>query len=295
MGISREQALDCFRSDDLVGIGMEADAVRRRLHPEGVVSYVVGCRVDCAAAMADVVYDAIGESVELGGTGVRLGLSGVDCSTIEGVLRGVRLRFPEIWIEGGSAADLVAIARGCGLGLRETVARLRDAGLDSISGDGVDLAGGSVQEWVEVHRAAHGLGMRTTAAMTFGAGETLGQRVEFLETVRRLQEETGGFAAFVPTAAAAPGGRELDGVTAVERLKTLAISRMFLDSVENVQAIGAAQGIKVLQMGLRFGANDAGPVMMQGDGSEEDLRRIIRDAGFVPVQRDMVYRTMFIN
>jgi cyclic dehypoxanthinyl futalosine synthase len=295
MGISREQALDCFRSDDLVGIGMEADAVRRRLHPEGVVSYVIGCSVDCASELEDGAYDAIGESIELGGKSVSLRFGGVDCGAIEAGLRGVRQRFPEVWIEGESAADLVAIARGFGLGLRETVARLRDAGLDSISGDGVDLAGGGVQEWVEVHRVAHGLGMRTAAGMTFGGGETLEQRVDFLEALRRLQEETGGFAAFVPMAAAAPGGRELDGVTAVERLKTLAISRMFLDSIENVQAIGAAQGIKVLQMGLRFGANDAGSVMMQGDGSEEDLRRIIRDAGLVPVQRDMVYRTMFIN
>jgi len=284
-----------------VGIGMEADAVRRRLHPEGVVSYVIGCSVDCAAVMADGGYEAIGESVELGGTGVRLGLGGVDCDAIEAVLRGIRQRFPAVWIEGRSAADLVSIARSGGLGLRETITRLRDAGLDSFSGEGVDLADGvhagrcGVQQWIEVHRAAHGLGMRTTAAMTFGASETLEQRVDFLEAVRRLQEETGGFAAFVPMAADAPGGRELDGVTAVERLKTLAISRMFLDSVENVQAIGAAQGIKVLQMALRFGANDAGSVMKHGDGSEEDLRRIIRDAGFVPVQRDMVYRTMFLN
>ena len=81
----------------------------------------------------------------------------------------------------------------------------------------------------------------------------------------------------------------------MERLKTLAISRMFLDNIENVQSIGAAQGLKVLQMGLRFGANDAGPVSAESGGSEEDVRRIIRDAGFMPVQRDMVYRTMMLN
>jgi cyclic dehypoxanthinyl futalosine synthase len=108
-----------------------------------------------------------------------------------------------------------------------------------------------------------------------------------------LQEEAGGFAAFVPVAAEAPGGRELDGVTAVERLKTLAVSRMFLDNVENVQASAAGEGLKVLQMGLRFGANDVGAV---GAGaSEEDLRRIIRDAGFRPVERDGVYRAMMLN
>jgi len=95
-------------------------------------------------------------------------------------------------------------------------------------------------------------------------------------------------------AAEAPGGRELDGVTAVERLKTLAIGRMFLDNIENVQASGTAQGLKVLQMGLQFGGNDVGPVQLSA-GSEEDVRRIIRDAGFRPAQRDMAYRAMMLG
>jgi cyclic dehypoxanthinyl futalosine synthase len=318
MGISGEQALDCFRSEDLVGIGMEADAVRRRLHPEGVVSYAMSCTIDCATVMGDTkgeasqaavgcahrLFEAIGEAAEMGCTGVRLvfgdGREMVETGWLEGLLRGVRQRSPAVWIESLSAAEVTAIARNSGLGLRETIARLQDAGLDSICGDGVDLAGFgraglcSVAEWVAVHRAAHGLGMRTTATMIFGAGETLEQRVGFLQTVRQLQEETGGFAAFVPIAADAPGGRELDGVTAVERLKTLAIARMFLDNIENVQTIGAAQGLKVLQMGLRFGGNDVGPVA-DGAGSEEDVRRIIRDAGFRPAQRDASYRAMFLN
>jgi cyclic dehypoxanthinyl futalosine synthase len=192
---------------------------------------------------------------------------------------------------------VVGLSRECGLGLRETIARLQRAGLDSIAGDGVSLVDGDgLGDWVEVQRAAHGLGMRTVAAMVFGGGEALVQRVEFLRTVRDLQEETGGFAAFVPVAADAPGGRELDGVTAVERLKMLAVSRMFLDTIENVQAVGAAQGLKLLQTGLRFGANDAGPVGVDGSAaSEEDVRRVIRDAGFVPVERDAAYRVMMLS
>jgi cyclic dehypoxanthinyl futalosine synthase len=185
------------------------------------------------------------------------------------------------------------------VGLREAIARLQDAGLDAIAGDGVDLAGGigtgcSVQEWVEVHREAHGVGMRTAAVMVFGAGETLEQRVDFLEAVRALQQETGGFTAFAPVAAEAASGRDLDAATAVERLKTLAVARMFLDNVENVQAIRAGHGLKVLQTGLRFGANDAGWVSAEGAG-EEDARRIIRDAGFKPAQRDAAYRAMFLG
>jgi cyclic dehypoxanthinyl futalosine synthase len=112
--------------------------------------------------------------------------------------------------------------------------------------------------------------------------------------VRRLQEQTGGFVAFSPQATDAPGGRELDGVTAVERLKTLSIARMFLDNIENAQAIATPQGLKVLQMGLRFGANDVGPIALDA-GREEDVRRIIRDAGFQPAQREMGYRAMMLG
>ena len=210
---------------------------------------------------------------------------------LEELVRGVRERFATVWIEGPSAAEIV-MAGGSGPALSETLARLRGAGLDAISGDSRDC---SAQEWLDAHRAAHGMGMRTAASMVFGGGETLEARVDFLEAVRRLQEETGGFAAFVPVAADAPGGRDLDGVTAVERLKTLAISRMFLDNVENVQANRAGDGLKVLQMGLRFGANDVGSVSAEGGSGQEDVRRIIRDAGFRPAERDMAYRAMFVS
>jgi len=280
---------------------MEADAVRRRLHPEGVVTYAIGCEVEVGGGTSlDGICGRIDEAVDAGGTGVRLKI-GAGCE-VEGVVRGIRRRFPELWIEGVTAAEVTAMAADCGVGLREAIARLRDAGLDAIAGEGVDLAGGiglgcgrcSVAEWVEVHRAAHGVGMRTATVMVFGAGETLEQRVSFLEAVRELQQETGGFAAFVPVAADAPGGRELDGVTAVERLKTLAVGRMFLDNIENVQAVRAGHGLKVLQTGLRFGASDVGWVSGEG-ASEEDVRLIIRDAGFRPAQRDMAYRAMMLS
>jgi cyclic dehypoxanthinyl futalosine synthase len=179
------------------------------------------------------------------------------------------------------------------VGLRETIGRLRDAGLDSMPG-GIDGCG--LAAWVEVHRTSHVLGVPTSAEMVFGAGETIEDRLDFLEAVRRLQEETGGFAAFVPVGFR-PAGRDLDGTTAVEGLKTLAISRMFLDNIDNVQADRAGQSLKVLQTALRFGANDAGAVRhgRGPSGSEEDLRRVIRDAGFVPAERNAAYRMMFLG
>ena len=181
------------------------------------------------------------------------GVAGSDAS-------GIRQRFPAVWIEGLSAAEVIAIAGGCGPGAAgdDRAAAGCGAGFD-LRAMGSDLVGrrrGRSGWRCIARRMGWECGPRRT--MVFGAGETLEQRVDFLEAVRRLQEETGGFAAFVPVAADAPGGRELDGVTAVERLKTLAIARMFLDNIENVQAIGAAQGLKVLQMGLRFGGERCG-------------------------------------
>ena len=359
MGISRKEALDCLRSDDLIGVGMEADAVRRRLHPEGVVSYAIECAIRLRTSVSSIeeLCAAIRETVEQGSTGVRLA-GGVGCALksremewFEGLLRSIRQRFPSLWIEGLSASEIVALAAGSGLDLRQTIARLRDAGLDSIASDDAASFDAAVShgnriartpctlaQWLAVHRAAHGLGMSTVATMNFGAGEAgtgkdgagkvgvgktgageaLELRVDFLAEVRRLQEETGGFTAFIPRSLPSrnTAGR-WDEPTAVEQLKTLAIARVFLDNIENIQWSGAAQGLKVLQMGLRFGANDAGSVTPEANGakpgnragaagvesaaavanhpSEEDLRRIIRDAGFHPVQRDSSYRTMFLN
>jgi cyclic dehypoxanthinyl futalosine synthase len=348
MGISREQALDCFRSDDLIGIGMEADAVRRRMHPEGVVSYIIDRNINytnfcteyctfCAfyrplkGKLAsegyildfETIYDKIRETEEMGGTGVLMqgGLHpDLKIDWFEKLFRGIRERFPNIWLHCLSASEILAIAEYSELSLRDTIMRLRDAGLQSIPGGGAEILDDEVrhriarlkcktQDWVDVHRTAHELGMRTTATMMFGVGETFEHRVNHFEVVRKLQEETGGFTAFIPWSFqphnTALGGRGWDEATSVENLKTLAISRMYLDNIENVQASWVTQGLKVLQMGLRFGGNDVGSVMLEENvvkaagtsncTTEEELRRIIRDAGFKPVQRDTLYRTMFLN
>ncbi len=312
MGISREQALDCFNSDDLVGIGMEADAVRRALHPEGVASYAIDQKIDCAAPFGAICAQ-IRETVERGGAGVTLGSAAMPERTIdcyERLLAGVREQFPAVWLHGLSASEILTVAQASGLTVRDTILRLRDAGLGSIAGDDAGILDDAVQQegargklsmpgWVEVHREAHELGMRTTAAMTFGAGESFEQRLNHLEVLRQLQEETGGFTAFTPVSfqPRKAGVSGFEEATAVEYLKTLAISRMVLDNVENVQIDLETQGLKVLQMGLRFGGNDVGSVPLSGtdDTTEEDLRRVIRGAGFKPVQRDTLYRTMFLN
>jgi cyclic dehypoxanthinyl futalosine synthase len=160
-----------------------------------------------------------------------------------------------------------------------------------------------------VHRTAHQLGMRTTATMMFGVGEKYEHRINHLQAIYDLQEETGGFTAFIPWTFqpqnTALGGRKWDEATAVEYLKNLALSRLFLTNFLNVQSSWVTQGLKVCQLGLRFGGNDVGSVMLEENvvraagvtncTTEEELRRIIRDAGFKPVQRDTLYRTYFLN
>ena len=317
MGITRQQALDCFASDDLIGIGMEADALRRTLHPEGVVTYTVDRLLDCADPDPNTFYDRVRETVDMGATGILLpsgARPNVPLDRYESLLTGIKQRFPGIQLHGLCATQILALASASQLSLRDTIARLHDAGLDSIAGSAVIFNDEirkraapdkcTTAEWINVHRTAHQLGLRTKATMIFGVGETMADRIDHLEILRTLQEETGGFTAFTPLAAQ-PGVAVIPSAvaepTAVEYLTTLAVSRLYLDNIENLQGSWRTQGLKVLQMGLRFGGNDVGSVLLEehaskpGGATEEELRRIIREAGFRPVQRDTLYRTMFLN
>lgn len=251
---SRAEALDMFRSDDLIAIGREADSMRRRLHPAGVVTYSVEGVLDGS----ETTSEAVRAIVDQGGTGVVF--SGAPANS----LQDLKTRFPACTFS--LTADPIAPG---------ALARLHSAGLDSILSD--DL---------EAHRAAHALGMKTTATLTFGTGESPESLTDRIEAIRRLQEATGGFTAFVPVMS--------EQTTAVEYLKTLAISRIYLDAIPNIQGSWAIPGLKICQLTLRFGANDIGCAPV-GRIAEEDLRHIIRGAGFVPKQRDALYSTGFLN
>jgi cyclic dehypoxanthinyl futalosine synthase len=348
MPLTKAQALDWFRSDDLIGLGIEADAQRRKLHPDGIVSYIIDRNINytnfcteyctfCAfyrplkGKMSaegyildyDTIYQKIAETVELGGTGVLMqgGLHpDLKIDWHEKLLRGIKQRFPRVHLHCYSASEIIAIAEYSGLTIRDTIVRLRDSGLDSIPGGGAEILDDEVryriarlkcltEDWLNVHRTAHKLGMRTTATMMFGVGETIEHRVNHFQRIYDLQEETGGFTAFIPWSFqphnTALGGRGWDEATAVEYLKVLAISRLFLTNFLNVQSSWVTQGLKVCQLGLRFGGNDVGSVMIEENvvrsagvtncTTEEELRHMIRDAGFRPVQRDTLYRTYFLN
>ncbi len=342
--ISRQQALDLFNSPDLIGIGMQADQVRRKLHPEGIVSYIIDRNINytnfcteycsfCAfyrpmghkegyILSKEVIFDKIQETIDLGGTGILMqgGLHpDLKIEWYEDLLRSIKQRF-NIWCHCFSAPEIINIRDVSGLSLRDTIARLRDAGLDSIPGGGAEILDDSVryrisrlkcstQDWIDVHRTAHALGMRTTATMMFGAGESIEHRLNHFEIVRQIQEDTGGFTAFIPwffqREYTSLGRFVKEEATAVEYLKMLALSRIYLDNILNIQASWVTPGLKVCQLGLRFGGNDVGSIMIEENvvsaagthhqATEEDLRRLIRDAGFTPKQRDTLYRTYFLN
>ena len=264
MSLTKAQALDMYRSDDLIGIGMEADALRRKLHPEGVVTYIIDRNINytnfcteyctfCAfyrplkGKMAkegylldfDTIYDKVQETVELGGTGVLLqgGLHpDLKIDWYEAMLSGLKQRFPQVHLHCFSASEVICIAEVSNLSIEETIRRLRAAGLDSIPGGGAEILDDEVrykiarlkcltEDWLNVHRTAHKLGMRTTATMMFGVGENYERPHQSLPGDLRSAGRdrwvhgVHSVVIFQPQNTAL-GGRGWDEATAVEYLKT---------------------------------------------------------------------------
>ncbi len=345
MRFSSAQAFAMLESDDLIGLGMEADAVRRRLHPGNVITYQIDRNINytnfcteycsfCAfyrpagspegyVQPLESIFQKIDETLALGGTGILMqgGLHpSLKMDYYVNLLTRIRERYPTLHLHCFSAPEILNIADLCGMTVRDVIARLMGAGLDSIPGAGAEILDDEVrhriarlkcstEEWISVHRTAHELGLRTTATMMFGVGETLQQRVNHLERIRQLQEETGGFTAFIPwffqRGNTSLGRFVKEEATAVDYLKTLAVSRIYLDNILNVQASWLTPGHKICQVALRFGGNDMGSILIEENvvnaagckntSSEEDLRRLISDAGFRPIKRDTLYRTYFLN
>ncbi len=344
--MTRSEALDRFQSPDLLALGAEANEVRQRFHPERVVSYQIDrninytnfCTEYCSfcnfyrpprsaegyVLSHEVIFQKIRETLALGGTGILMqgGLHpDLKIEWYEDLLRAIRTEFgDQIWLHCFSAPEITNIAQVSNLTLRDTMLRLRDAGLQSVPGGGAEILDNdvrhrisrlkcSVDEWVDVHRTAHQIGLQTTATMMFGCGETLEQRLNHFDVVRRLQEETGGFTAFI----AWPFQRDDTSLgrfikqeaTAVDYLKTLAISRLYLDNIPHIQSSWLTVGHKLCQLGLSFGANDVGSIMIEENvvsqagahyqSTTEQLRSLIRGAGYIPKQRDTLYRTYYLQ
>ena len=297
--LTREEGIALLRDADLLELGMLADAVRQRLHPEGIVTYIIDRNINytnvCVAQCAFCAFyrdlpsregyllskeqlaAKIEETLALGGNQILLqgGLHpDLGIEYYEELFRWIKGTYP-IWIHGLSPAEVKHIEKVSSLTTEQTLRRLVAAGLDSIPGGGAEIlsdrvrniigiAKGSTGDWLSVMETAHGLGMKTTATMMFGHVETLEERVEHLMHLRDLQDRTHGFTAFIgwtfqPTNTAMAG----DELTSFQYLRTLAVARVMLDNFPNVQASWVTQGGKIGQVSLRFGANDFGSLMIE--------------------------------
>lgn len=335
--ITEAEALKLFESRELVTTGRAAAGARRRQVPGDEATFVIdrninytnfcitGC--DFCAFHRDLdspegyllsheeIFKKIEETIELGGTGIMMqgGLHPeLDIDYYCDLLKAIKERF-DIYIHSFSPPEVCHIAKVSGLDVGEVLGRLKEAGLDSLPGGGAEILVDSVRErvspkkvgagqWLEVMRAAHVAGLKTTATMMFGSVESVADRVEHLQRLRELQDETGGFRAFIPWTFQ-DANTEMEGAVSssgVDYLMTLAISRIYLDNIPNIQASWVTQGLKVAQVALAFGANDLGSTMIEENVvaaagvsyrvGRDELVLAIRDAGLRPVQRDHTYK-----
>src|SRR5262245_2807583 len=336
--VSSEECARLFEEADLLDLGTCADLIRQRLHPDDVISYIIDrninytnvCKEFCtfcafyrvkgdaeAYVLPDhVIHKKIEETLALGGTGILM-QGGVHpdlkIDYYEKLLSGIKQRY-KIHCHCFSPSEILNIAKVSKLTVAQTFERLKAAGLDSMPGGGGEILDDEVrmdisplkcnsEDWLMVHREAHKLAMRTTGTMMIGVGETIRHRINHLEKLRVLQDETGGFTAFIPWTFQPEhtelAKRNLPEVTAAEYLRMLALSRIYLDNIANIQVSWLTVGLKIGQVGLRFGVNDMGSIMIEENvisaagarnrANDAELRRIISDAGFIPRQRTSLY------
>lgn len=338
-GLDSGEALNLLLKAELLDLGKRADSMRRRMHPDRRVGFVVDrnvnytnvceskCRFcafyrdsdapDAYVLDQETIYEKIEELVRHGGTQLLMqgGLHPrLDIEWFEELFRQIKSRYPGVRIHSLSPAEVFHIGEISGMSMPECLSRLHEAGLDSLPGGGAEILVDSVreevspkkigwQDWAAVMEEAHRLGMPTTATMMFGSRERPEDIVEHLFRIREIQARTGGFTAFIPWTFQ-PDNTDLGGETAsgVEYLKVLALSRLILDNIENIQASWVTQGAEMAQIALFFGANDLGGTMLEENVvaaagvsfrmNKEQIIELIRSAGFIPVRRTTTYETI---
>ena len=330
-------ALELYRHAPTHLLGQLADGIRARKHPGGVVTYIIDRNVNytnvCVARCNfcafyrqvgspdgyvlgfEEIFRKIDQTIAVGGN--QLLLQGghnpdLPIAWYEDLFRAVKQKFPDFKLHALSPPEVIHLSRMSKLAVPDVIDRLIAAGLDSIPGGGAEILvdrvrkllncfnKASADEWLDVMRHAHEKGLRTTATMMYGTVETDEDRLAHMLRLRDLQDETGGFTAFI-TWSYQPehterGGREATGI---EYLRTLAIARLVLDNFDNLQASWVTQGGKVGQLSLAFGANDMGSVMIEENVvraagasycmDEVEIVRNVEDAGFVAKRRNMHY------
>lgn len=336
--LTSEDCTTLLESNDFVRIGLAAHEIRMRKNPTDVVTYIIDrninytnvCNVVCTFCAfyrrpgkpdtyvhdMEEMYHRIDETIALGGTGVLMqgGLHpdfGIEW--YEELLQALSERYPNFQLHCFSPPEIHNIHLISKLDYETIMFRLKEAGLYSMPGGGGEILDDEVrkrvstkcntQEWLDVMRAVHKVGLRSTATMMFGIGDNVAHRVNHLQRVRDVQDETGGFTAFIPWTFqrenTALGKRIKEEKTGIDYLKMLSVSRLFFDNIQHIQSSWLTQGLKLGQVALRFGADDMGSIMIEENvvsaagahycANEKDLRYQIREAGFIPQQRDILY------
>jgi cyclic dehypoxanthinyl futalosine synthase len=335
--LDRAEALELYQHAPTALLGRLADDVRARKHPDRVVTYIIDRNVNytnvCVARCNfcafyrpvgsaegyvlgfEEIFRKIDETIALGGG--QLLLQGghnpdLPLEWYEDLFRAVKARYSAFKLHALSPPEVIHLSRMSRLPVPQVIERLIAAGLDSIPGGGAEILVDRVRkllncygkatadEWLDVMRHAHRAGLRTTATMMYGTVETVEERLEHLFRLRELQDEMGGFTAFI-TWSYQPDHTELGGAeaTGVDYLRTLATARLVLDNFDNLQASWVTQGGKVGQLSLAFGANDMGSVMIEENVvraagaaycmDEIEIVRNIENAGFIAKRRNMHY------
>jgi cyclic dehypoxanthinyl futalosine synthase len=340
--LSPDDAIRLYEQAPALDLGAAADARRRALHPDGIVTYIIDrnvnytnvCVTRCKfcnfyrppgskegyTLSRDVLAQKLQETVDLGGVQILLqgGLNpDLPITYYEELFRWMKANFP-LAIHGLSPEEIRYIAELENMPIRAVIERLVAAGLDSIPGGGAEILDDEIRHkisplkcstatWMEVMREGHALGLRTTATMVFGFGETSRHIMNHLETLRALQDQTAGFTAFICWPFQAEGTRLKlrDDTTAMRYLRVFALARLYLDNFPSLQVSWPTMGPEVGQVGLRFGGNDFGSAMIEENVVSQagaifalgaaDIERYIRGAGFVPRRRNMRYERLAVS
>ncbi|BCD62682.1 cyclic dehypoxanthinyl futalosine synthase [Nitratiruptor sp. YY08-26] len=344
MRLSKEDAIDLIKNADLIELGQMALAKKRELHPKKITTFIVDrninytniCWVDCdfcafyrkskdddAYILSyDEIDQKIEELLEIGGTQI-LFQGGVHpklkIDYYEDLVEHIHKKYPQITIHGFSAVEISYIAKVSRLSFKEVLQRLKAKGLSSIPGAGAEILSDRVrdiispkklssQEWLDIHQAAHEVGMKTTATMMYGTVESDEEIVEHWEKIRDFQDKTGGFRAFIMwsfqphNTTLQKKGIVTHKTSSNRYLRLLAVSRLFLDNFKNIQSSWVTQGSHIGQMALLYGANDLGSTMMeenvvkaagaQNRMNQEEMIRLIKDVGEIPAKRNTAYEIL---
>lgn len=339
--LNLEDGIKLFESDELEKIGNAANKIKKRLHPENYVTFVIGRNINysnicdtCCRFCAfykkpgeeggyilptETILEKIKEMKEFGGTEVLM--QGGNHPTLPfefyiNLLKDIKKEFPDVHMHSFSPSEIMKMKEVSGLSLEETLKQIHEAGLDSLPGAGAEILDDrtrnkisklkiSWQEWIEIMVTANNVGLPTTGTMVIGFGESMEERVLHLIRLRDAQDKSKGFSAFIPWIFQPDNtNMKAEKVSSEEYLKTVAISRLMLDNIPNIQASWVTVGAETGKKSLSFGANDFGSTMMEenvvsaaGTSNKINTNQILElidETGYLPAQRNTKYEILHI-